>query len=135
MTELRCGEDIYKPTLAFQRLPDALGNPVDGREDHVFENVGGGEGVARGRGPDRRAVEIVDSLVSDNRDELRAPAAGPGVFLYSEETVRAGDRAEDRLRVERHKGAHIDHFAVDARFRMKTLGGCKLARNHQGERQ
>ena len=48
--------------------------------------------------------------------------------------MRARDRAEDSLRVERHQRAHVDHFAVNAVFRLELFGRFQRARHHQRQR-
>ena len=48
--------------------------------------------------------------------------------------TRLRDRAEDRLGVERHKRAHVDHLRVHAVVALQDLGGLERARHHQRER-
>ena len=97
-----------------ERLPHALGDAVGIRQHGILQDVGGGQRDVRRGDAHRRAVEIVERLVGDDRDDLGAPAAQARVLLDGEQAVRPGDRAEDRLRVERHQRAHVDHLAVDA---------------------
>src|SRR6266487_5237373 len=57
----------------------------------------------RRRDPHRRAIEIVERLIRHDRDDLGTPTAQPRVLLDREQAMRAGNRAEDGLRVERHQ--------------------------------
>ena len=125
------GNDVNALHRPLHPIDDAVG----GGQRDVFQNVGGGQRNVRRGDPHRRAVEIVERLVGDDGDELGAPAAQPRVFLHGEQAVRARDRAEDRLRVERHQRAHVDNLAVDAVFRLELLRRRKRARHHQRERE
>src|SRR5450759_3147499 len=84
--------------------------------------------------PHRRPVEVVERFVRHDRHDLGAPAAQPQIFLDGEQPMRARDRAEDGLRVERHQRAHVDHFAVDAVFRLEFFSSIERARYHQRQR-
>ena len=100
----------------------------------IFEMIGGRQGDVRRGDADDRPIEIPEGLVGDDRGDLRAPTTEPRIFLDREQPTRLGDRAEDRLRVERHKRAHVDHFRVDAVLALQDLGGFERARDHQRER-
>ena len=49
--------------------------------------------------------------------------------------MRAADRAEDGLRIERHQRSHVHNFAVDPVFRLELLGGIERPRHHQRQGQ
>ncbi len=83
----------------------------------------------------RRAVEIVERLVGDDRHDFGAPPAQPRIFLDREHAMGLCDRAQNRLRIERHQRAHVDHFAVDAVLALELFGGGERTRHHQGERE
>ncbi len=123
-----------RPTTIHRPL-HPIHDPVHGRQRDVFQDIGGRQRDMRRGDPHRRAVEIVERLVRHDRHDLGAPAAQPRILLDREQPVRARDRAEDRLGVERHQRAHVDNFAVDAVFRLELLRRRERARHHQRERQ
>ena len=83
------------PPLPLHRPPHAVDDAIDGRQRDVLQNVGGRQRDVRRGDPHRRAVEIVERLVGDDRDDLRAPAAQARILLDREQAVGARDRAED----------------------------------------
>src|SRR5947209_1921187 len=82
---------------ALQRTAHRLGDPLHRRQHGVFQRVGGGQRNVRRRDAHRRAVEIVERLVGDDRHDLGAPPAQTWVFLHGKQAVRAADRTHDGL--------------------------------------
>src|SRR5580692_2538677 len=99
----------------------------------VFKMVRRRQGNMWRRDADDGSVEIPERLVRDDRGNLRAPSAKPGILLNREQATGLGDRTKDRLGVEWHQTAHIDYFRVDAMLTFEDLRGFERAGNHQGQ--
>src|SRR5262249_24605804 len=56
-------------TLTLQRPPHRFGDPIHRRQHGVLERVGGGQRNVRRRDAHRGAVEVVEGLVGDDRDD------------------------------------------------------------------
>ena len=80
---------VRDTTLSSQTPPHRLDDARRRRQHDVFQIVGGRQRDVRRGDAHRRAVEIVEGLVGDDRHDLGAPAAQPRVFLDREQAVRA----------------------------------------------
>src|SRR3954451_20843608 len=78
---------------------DRVHDPLDGRDRRVFEDGGGRQRHVRRRDSDEGRVQAVEALVSDDRDDLGAPAKSAGVLLDREQSARLRDRSQNRLSV------------------------------------
>src|SRR5258705_1865399 len=100
----------------------------------VLELIGGGQRHVRRGDPDDRPLERAENLLLDDRGDLRAPAAQPRVFFDGEHAPSARRVREQRLGVERHERAHVDHGRRDSVLGCKRLRGLQRPRDHGGER-
>src|SRR4051795_3981059 len=87
------------------RLPDAF----DGRQQRLLERRRERDRHVGRRDPHDRAVEVLEALLGDQRGDLRARRARR-VGLVDDHHLRAPAHAlEDRLLVERHERAQVEH--------------------------
>src|SRR4029077_20944623 len=64
--------DFQDLNLGAERTPHRVGDAIDGRQHHVFQDVGGGQRDVRRGDPLRRPVEVIQRLVGDDRHDLGA---------------------------------------------------------------
>ena len=83
--------------------------------------------------PDDRAVEIVETLVRDDRRDFCTPAAEPRILLHGEEPARLPYLAENASGVERHQAAHVDDGRIDV-HRIEPLRGLHRLGDHGSQR-
>src|SRR6266853_6152991 len=118
----------------FERAANIGNDARDRRHDGVLELVGGGQGHVRRGDPDDRSLERAENLLLDDRGDFRAPAAQPRILLDREYAPGSRRVREQRLRVERHERAHVDHRRGDAVLAGEHFRRLQRARNHGGER-
>src|SRR5580692_7638233 len=122
---------ILRPQGAAYGLNDA----VDAGHRAVFQNVGGRQRDVRRGDTHRRAVEVVERLIGDDRHQLRSPTAKARILFNREQAMRARDRTQHGLCVHGNQGTDVDDFAIDTVFRLEFVGGRDGARHHQSERK
>src|SRR5712671_4163600 len=118
----------------FERAANIGNDARDRRYDGVLELVGGGQGHVRRGDPDDRSLERAENLLLDDRGDFRAPAAQPRILLDREYAPGSRRVREQRLRVERHERAHVDHRRGDAVLAGEHFRRLQRAGNHGGER-
>ena len=83
----------------------------------------------RARNTYRRAIQVVEGFVGDDRDDLRAPTKNTGIFLDREDPMRPRYRPKYGLGIERHERTHVHHLATDACVARKLLGSSQCTPN------
>src|SRR3546814_16573470 len=73
---------------------DGLGYPRYARDSEIFEDIRRRKRNMRCRDPHRRPVQIVKGFISNDRNDLGAPAQEAGIFLDREDAMRP--RSEER---------------------------------------
>src|SRR3546814_3975813 len=80
---------------------DGLGYPRYARDSEIFEAIRRRKRNMRCRDPHRRPVPIVKGFISNDRNDLGAPAQEAGIFLDREDAMRPRNRPEYRLGIQR----------------------------------
>src|SRR4051795_5432424 len=106
------------------RLLDA----VDGRQERLLERRRERDRHVGRRDADDRPVEVLEALLGDQRGDLRAGGARR-VGLVDDHHLRAAPhRLEDRLLVERHERAQVEHAHRGA---VEVLGRLQRGVHHR----
>src|SRR3546814_8111582 len=71
---------------------DGLGYPRYARDSEIFEDIRRRKRNMRCRDPHRRPVQIVKGFISNDRNDLGAPAQEAGIFLDREDAMRPRNR-------------------------------------------
>ena len=103
---------------------DLAGVDQHGALQHRRERVDDRVGVQ----PRHRRIELVEGELVHRLAELGADAAHGVAFVDDEQAVRLADARHDRVDVERHDGAQVDHLALDS-LAGETLGRLERAVN------
>src|SRR3546814_2635486 len=96
---------------------DGLGYPRYARDSEIFEDIRRRKRNMRCRDPHRRPVQIVKGFISNDRNDLGAPAQEAGIFLDREDAMRPRNRPEYRLGIQRNERAYVHDLTADSGFK------------------
>lgn len=105
-----------------QQLRRIVDNQLLGREGHLLELLRIRGGDLGARDADRRGLEVVERVLSREREQLGADAEAGEAALDGHHAARLLDRRHDRLDVERLDAAQVDHLGLDAVLALELLG-------------
>src|SRR3546814_18683231 len=98
---------------------DGLGYPRYARDSEIFEDIRRRKRNMRCRDPHRRPVQIVKGFISNDRNDLGAPAQEAGIFLDREDAMRPRNRPEYRLGIQRIERAYVHDLTADQKSVVK----------------
>src|ERR1700733_11694006 len=115
-------------TSVREELTARLLHTLDAGQDRLFERWRERDRDVWRRDPDDRAVEVLEPLLGDQRGHLR-PGRARGIRLVDDHDLRAAShRLEDRVLVQRHQRAQIEHLN---RCPVDVLGRLQRHRHHR----
>src|SRR5436305_7595038 len=101
---------VTSATLVIEELTACLLHVADLGQHGALERRAEGHRRVRRRDAHDRSVEVLEGLLGDQRRHLRADSAGARGLVQDHHLARLAHRGEDRVHVERHQRAQIDHL-------------------------